>query len=257
MNRRCKAAILVASIVPLAGGVGSTAPRVAAGAAMMVMRPAAPCAGLPWTFQIGPRVMPLSGARGGRAAIVVATQTARAGRPTSGIVTVWPGYVLRGAITIDAYAGCGATAATSGSFAVRRVLYGPPIARPQKGAGSIPCVDSCYSGMAGIVSATGTFSQDARHAGDPLYVLVTATITSTRPGPEMGRPCSPSAGCPAASTVRSTVHVNDVTGYLQVASGDQSATLSFLPPPGVYVTAPSIALVLQGWRAGAALTPAP
>ena len=52
--------------------------------------------------------------------------------------------------------------------------------------------------------------------------------------------------------IRSTVHVSDVTGYLQVPEGSQSATLSFLPPPSVYQNAAPTALILEGWRGTAA-----
>jgi hypothetical protein len=57
--------------------------------------------------------------------------------------------------------------------------------------------------------------------------------------------------------IRSTVHVSDVTGYLQIPESSQSATLSFLPPPAVYQNAAPAALILEGWRGTAAPATAP
>ncbi len=83
----------------------------------------------------------------------------------------------------------------------------------------------------GIVAANGAFAQDPTHGTDPTYILVSAVITSVRPGPALGVPCSERYGCPAPSVITSTVAFTDVTGYLQVAADGASATLSVLPPP--------------------------
>ncbi len=110
-----------------------------------------------------------------------------------------------------------------------------PIARP---AGAGHCAPVSDGGSVrgpvtgtGVISATGTFAQDAAHASDPLYGTVSATLTTARPGPVQGRPCSPQTGCPPATIITSTVTITQVTGYLQAMLGGQRAILSFLPPP--------------------------
>src|SRR5579875_1054636 len=222
-------AVAVAAIA--LGASALPAARPVAGAAQAPAHPAINCAGLPWTYHVGPRVMPLGAPRTPRGTVPVAQATPQPGasHATTGTAIAWPATILRGTMTIAGYGGCGGAAATSGTFAVQRMPFGPPTEQPQSshGAGTIACAVPCY-GLPGIVAATGTFRQDPRHAGDATYVLVSATITSTRPGPQMGRPCTPTTGCPPNVVIRSTVQVSDVTGYLQIPAGDQTATLSFL-----------------------------
>ncbi len=111
-----------------------------------------------------------------------------------------------------------------------------------------PLDGPCGFPVTGVISATGSFGQDTAHAGDPLYVLVSATITTARPGPRQGHPCSARTGCPPATVIMSTVTMTNVTGYLQAASDGQRVVLSFLPPPLSASDAAPLPLVLNGWR---------
>jgi hypothetical protein len=159
--------------------------------------------------------------------------------------SAWPGHgpgaaftVLRGALVITAYRGCGAP--TLGTFSVRRSIIGPLPNQPS----------NILVPLTGVQAASGTFAQDPTHAGDPLYVRVSATITTTRPAPMLGLMC-PRKGCPTNRVITSTLTFAGVTGYLQAPSPPgQTAILSFLPPPAAGDgTAPS-ALVLAGTRRG-------
>jgi hypothetical protein len=246
-------AVAVAAIALGASALPAALPI--AGAAQTRAHPAINCAGLPWTYHVGPRVLPMGAPRTPQGAVPSAQPTPKpgTGHASTGTAIAWPASILRGTMTISGYGGCGGAATTSGTFAVQRVPLGPPIERSQSsgGTGTIACAVPCY-GLPGIVAARGAFRQDPLHPGDATYVQVSATITSTRPGPQMGRPCAPNTGCPPGVMIRSTVHVSDVTGYLQVSEDSQSATLSFLPPPAVYQNAAPAALILEGWRGTAA-----
>lgn len=201
------------------------------------------CAAL-GTYQIGPRALPMrphprahSGTQPRR--------SAPAGRP---VVIAWPVSALRGTLTISAYSACGQP--TAGTFSVQRLLVRPPIQPYHRAIKAIPCAEVCGWPPAGVITATGSFSQDALHPHDATFVTVSATITSTRPGPPMGRPCSATYGCPPPSVIISSVSFSAVTGYLQVVPGGQSAILTFLPPPSANNAAAPQPLTLQGWRGG-------
>lgn len=194
------------------------------------------------TYFVGPRVLPMD------------VQPPRSEPRGRGIAPkTYPAltYVLRGTITVTSYGGCGQP--TAGSFNIRREPVGP-IVRPQsQGMATGVCPTLCVQPATGLAGATGTFARDPLHAGDPTYVIVTATITSARPGPQQGRPCSTQSGCPLPNVITSTVAMTNVTGYLQIASG-RAVALSFLPPP-TNGQAPS-AVVLNGYRGGGGpLTP--
>lgn len=220
-------------------------------------RVAASCAAL-GAYQVGPRVVPYVQSH------VHATPPSARSQSHAVPIVVWPAWTLRGTLTIAAYTGCGSP--TSGTFSVQRTVIGPPVEQPNR-SGSIVCDVPCARQLTGIVSATGTFAQDPAHPGDATYLRVSATITSARPGPMMGRSCSPSTGCPPARVITSTVTFSDVTGYLQVNSGDRAAvpadvvqrtaTLSFLPPPMATGSLTPSPVVLLGWRGSYAPQPAP
>lgn len=147
--------------------------------------------------------------------------------------------VLRGTLVVSAYRGCGTP--TLGTFSVRRIIVGPVPARSP----------NILVPLTGVEGASGTFSQDPAHAGDPLYVRVSATITSTRPAPPLGLACRPNSGCPAYRVITSTLAFTDVTGYLQLPPPmGQTAILSFLPPPPSTSSSAPSALVLAGTRRG-------
>ena len=204
--------------------------------------PQASCAAL-GAYQIGPRIMPeRSGGRSG-----VSSGTVRPGRATTAIVS--RPWLLRGTLTLSGYTGCGQL--TRGTFSIQRSVVGPPIERPRGQGAAIMCpLDGpCGFPVTGVISATGSFTQDAAHASDPLYVLVSATITTARPGPQQGRPCSTQTGCPPATVIMSTVTLTNVTGYLQATATDsQRVILSFLPPPTSASDAAPTPLVLDGRR---------
>jgi hypothetical protein len=173
----------------------------------------------------------------------------------SSIAMPYPVTELSGTLTIATYSGCGTP--TTGTFKVRRVLAHVPRVQPQQGTSKQTIVGPCIGCLqvAGVSSATGSFTQDTGHANDPRYVSVSGTIVSTRPGIEMGRPCTVQ-GCPPASVITSTVVFTDVTGYLQVAQGTPGeVTLSVLPPPDdTSMTAPT-ALILTGSRGRSGVQP--
>src|SRR5205814_1689545 len=115
-------------------------------------------------------------------------------------------------------------------------IYGPQRGR---GVPAIPCAMPCCGvpvpcGLppTGVISATGQFVQDPMHPSDPVYVTVSATVTTARLRPQLGIPCSNVTGCPPSSVMTSTATFTDITGYLQVPPpAGQMVTLSFLPPP--------------------------
>lgn len=171
------------------------------------------------------------------------------GRPSrAGAAIAIAPWLLTGTLTISAYSGCGQS--TSGSFAVRRSLVGPPIERPGAARASIACVAGppCGFPVTGVISATGSLAQDPAHPQDPTYVTVSATVVTARPGPRMGRPCSATTGCPPSTVIKSTVTFSNVTGYLQTASDGQTATLSFLPPPAANSGQPPTVMTLIATR---------
>ena len=208
------------------------------------------------TYQIGPRFLPMTATGRGQ----IAPPPIKSGRPVTGAATVvWPFWTLRGTISITSYTtsnnGCGGS--TLGSFSVRRFMFGPPIERSTGRVPGIACYVPCWQPPAGILSATGSFQQDSTHPNDPTYVMVSATITTTRPGPMLGRPCTED-GCPPVRVISSTVSFNGVTGYLQLGTaGLQSATLSFLPPPAAGSAAAPAEMSLQGWKGPITPSPAP
>lgn len=166
--------------------------------------------------------------------------------------TVYPFTQLQGTLSIATYSGCGTT--TAGAFTVHRTVSGLPRVQPQQGGSGqkagpsvISCGIQCLPGT-GVSSATGRFTQDPAHPNDPAYVMVSATITTTRASVQMGRPCT-SKGCPPPVVITSTMIFTDVTGYLQVPAGTpQTVTLSFLPPPDDKSMAAPMALALVGNR---------
>jgi len=212
--------------------------------------PQASCAAL-GAYQIGPRIVPeRPGARSG-----VLSGAVEPRRATTAIVA--RPWLLRGTLTLSGYSGCGQP--TAGTFSIRRRVVGPPIERSLGRGAAIACPmeGPCGFPVFGIISATGAFAQDAAHAADPLYVTVSATITTARPGPQQGRPCSTRTGCPPATAITSTVTMTNVTGYLQATASDgQRVVLSFLPPPTSAGDATPTPLVLAGWR-GVQPMPAP
>ncbi len=248
MHRLNKAGgIGVVGAVAVLGAVGG-ATRGAPAQARGVL-PQAACAAV-GTYQVGPRIVPeRSRTRSGGPSAPAA--------PAPGSAMAWPGWMVRGTLTLSAYSGCGQP--TAGTFSMQRSVVGPPIERPRGRGVAIPCAmeGPCGFPVTGVISATGAFTQDAAHAADPLYVTVNATITTARPGPQQGRPCSTQTGCPPATVITSTVTMTNVTGYLQAAASDgQRIVLSFLPPPASASDVGPTALVLDGWRGGQP-TPAP
>ena len=248
-RRAFAAGVLVVLSIPIASVIPSRS--TAAG-----RQTGASCSAL-GTYQVGPSVKPHS---------TRSSHTGGAASPTSrqGII-VWPEWTLSGTLTISAYTACGS--GTLGSFAVQRANLGPPgVERPNHAA--IVCADVCSWPQPGIVALAGTFAQDTRHPTDAMYVTVSATITTTRRGPALGRPCSTQQECPSPIVITSTTAISDITGYLQVASTSytatsgappttsSTATLSFLPPPLAGIAGGST-VVLQGWRDQRLLHPIP
>jgi hypothetical protein len=240
-NSRTASRIVSALIVGIVIGL----PGAAARTALAHPAPAAPkgsCAVL-GTYHVGPRVLPLAGAAHGRAGV----QPPVAGHATAGPANAWPAWLLRGTLVISAYTEC--RSATMGSFAVHRTPVGPPLYGPRRGTPALPCAVPCWLPPAGVISATGRFAQDPTHPHDATYLLVSATVTTTRLRPPLGLPCSNLTGCPLAMAMTSTATFRDVTGYLQVPPpAGQRVTLSFLPPPVASTDVAPTALVLQGWR---------
>lgn len=169
-------------------------------------------------------------------------------------VAIWPGWSMHGTLTLSGYSGCSqGSQPTAGAFSVTRGMVGPLIERPRSRSQSTtiacPMYGPCGFPYTGIISATGSFTQDATHGDDPLYVVVSATITTTRPGPALGLPCSVQKGCPPTTVITSTVTMTNVTGYLQATASDsQRIVLSFLPPPAPTGDIAPTPLLLYGWR---------
>lgn len=250
--RRAVLALLgVAAILP-AAGVQAAPPSTRAA------MPGQACSAL-GTYRVGSRVWPLA-RHSGKLGAPAPGQPAQPGIPS----IAWPGGMWVGTLVISAYSGCGSP--TTGTFTVRRVWTGPWMAQPRRGVG-IACAVPCWP-RSGMAAATGSFVQDPLHPSDPIYVMVTAMVTTTRPGPQLGRPCSVQSGCPAPTVVTSTVSIANVTGYVQVPSaaagtppsGTQQAkmaTLSFLAPPVAGTSEAPEEVVLQGWRGQPLPLPAP
>jgi len=204
------------------GGLGIALRPSRVGAALM-QAPTA-CAAL-GQYQVGPRVLPLASPP------AIRPTPAHSHAPARLIAFSF----LRGTLTLSSYSGCGER--TDGRFAIARAYEGPLPGPEQPRAPhhvAIACPEQgMYCGVVpmGIVAASGAFAQDPTHGTDPTYILVSAVITSVRPGTALGVPCSERYGCPAPSVITSTVAFTDVTGYLQVAADGASATLSVLPPP--------------------------
>jgi len=230
----------VVGMVTILGALGGATRRAPVQARGILPRTA--CAAL-GAYQIGARIVPeRAGTHPG-----VSSGTARPGRATTAIVS--RPWLLRGTLTLSGYSGCGQP--TAGTFSIQRSVVGPPIERPRGQGATMMCPleGSCGFPVTGVISATGSFTQDAAHASDPLYVLVSATITTARPGPQQGRPCSTQTGCPPATVIMSTVTMTNVTGYLQATATDsQRVILSFLPPPTSASDAAPTPLVLDGRR---------
>lgn len=147
---------------------------------------------------------------------------------------------LVGNITLSAFSGCGQP--TVGTFSVKGLLMGMSV---QSGGVTVtvPCEMSCWGPPLAVISATGTFRQDAAHAADPLYVTVNATVTSAHPGPQDTGTCVESCFLHKGSQFTFT----HITGYLRVTPGE-NVTLSFLPPPRVSLGSVPMAVVIYGWR---------
>ena len=242
-SRMIRRAALTAIVA--AGAVPFTLSQHAA-ASGRPARTSAPCAAL-GTYQIGAPVIP--------------NAMSAPGKPTTPptpthVMVVVPFQPLAGSLTISSYSACGQP--TSGTFTARRTLLEPPgFERPNRAA--IVCAMHCWPAP-GIVSIAGSFVQDPLHPGDPTYVSVSATMTTTRTGPPLGRACSTTQPCSMGVPITSTVAITGITGYLQVGAassaaqpsgptvGTQSATLSFLPPPAAGTTEIPSVVVLSGWR---------
>ncbi len=226
MHREIRAAWRVRLVAVLGAlvlcGMG-IAPRPSQEGATLIQASSA-CAAL-GQYQVGPRVLPLA------ATPLIHPMPPQGHAPAR--LTAFS--FLRGTLTLSSYSACGGT--TGGRFAIART-YGGPLPGPEQPRTphhvAIACPEqgvSCGFVPTGITAASGAFAQDPAHGTDPTYILVSAAITSTRPGPALGVPCSERYGCPAPSVITSTVAFTDVTGYLQVAADGKSATLSVLPPP--------------------------
>lgn len=197
------------------------------------------------TYRVGRRPLPMAKGSSAPAASLRAAPVVTRSIP----VPIFP--FLSGAITILTYSGCGQ--ATSGGFSVARAPYGPIILERPRGRPAVPCQVPCRAPFIGVIGVSGTFVQDPAHPTDATYVSVSATITSTRLGLQMGRACSVQYGCPPPVVITSTATMTSVTGYLQAGDG-QAATLSFLPPP-MSGQAP-VVMQLYGYH-GVAPLPAP
>jgi len=199
------------------------------------------------TYRVGRRPLPIRGK--GLAARAVPSPMPNA---ATGPTLIQPLWLLSGVLTIATYSGC-AQQQTSGTFAVTRLPSGPIILERPRGRTAVPCQVPCRAPFVGVVGVSGTFVQDPTHPADAAYVSVSATITSTRLGPQMGRPCSVQYGCSPPVVITTTATMTGVTGYVQAGDG-QDATLSFLTPP-VGAQAP-VVMQLFGYR-GVAPLPAP
>src|SRR5579884_3840706 len=80
-----------------------------AGAARATARPSINCAGPPWTYHVGPRVLPMGAPRTSQGTTPPAQPTPKpgTGHASTGTAIAWPMTVLRGTMTISAYGGCG------------------------------------------------------------------------------------------------------------------------------------------------------
>jgi hypothetical protein len=165
------------------------------------------------------------------------------GRPVDAIPSPLRPWSFHGTLVIAAYSGCGRP--TAGTFFVRRTQVAPQAER----GSTVRRRGPCPLPPTGVLTAGGTFMQDAAHATDPLYVTVGATLTWAHPGAPRGRPCSDETGCPPYAVITSTVTMTHVTGYLQVPVTDgQTAILSFLPPAPAASGPPPTAVVLAATR---------
>ena len=143
-------------------------------------------------------------------------------------------WKLAGNVILTAYSGCGRP--TAGTFSIQGVLMGGP--EQQNGITvNVPCALSCLGPALATISGHGAFRQDAAHPRDPLYVTITATLTSV------------------VAKRRWHAGLTNMTGYLEVKPA-QHARLSFLPPPAlsflpapaVRAGTPPVPLVIYGWR---------
>src|SRR5689334_900182 len=69
-----------------------------AGVARATTRPAINCAGLPWTYHIGPRVLPMAAPGAPRGTVPSAQPTPKpgTGHVVTGTAIAWPASILRG-----------------------------------------------------------------------------------------------------------------------------------------------------------------
>ncbi len=202
-------------------------------------------------YHIGPDLAEAqSGTSSGPATPTASSKAATPAR--AGTIYVSPAFLLQGTLTLSSYTGCAqSNQPTLGTFSIERGASSSPIEQPRgQGMGTAcPLKGSCGFPVAGIMNAAGSFTQDAAHAGDPLYVTVSAVITTTRRGPERGIPCSVQRGCPPSIAITSTITMTNVTGYLQATtSNDRYVVLSFLPPPASAAGLAPAPLALYGRR---------
>lgn len=154
--------------------------------------------------------------------------------PGQGIQPPRSPWRLAGNIILTAYLRCGRP--TAGSFSIQGDLMGMPLTQSGVTA-TVPCPSSCLGPSLARMTATGTFTQDAAHAHDALYVTVNTTMTSTVAGR------------------RSRATLSHLLGYMQVSPG-QNVRLTFLPPPTLSFLPPQTAqigtlpvpIVIYGWR---------
>jgi len=232
-------AVLVMAALLLSGTLVAQSPAAARVSAPP--RASAPCAAL-GTYQIGPRAVPRT----------LSLHRAPPAQRQEHALQIPARWVLQGRLTLTAYTGCGRP--TQGTFVVQRALVHLPTRETPTRAVAAPCTASCAL-ETDVVSATGRVTQDPAHAGDPLWVLVSAMITTTRPGPPLGRPCSP-AGCPPPTAIITAVTITDVVGVLHVGAVTPTLTLTFPRPPSAGGTQAPRPLVLTGQRTlGVAPTP--
>jgi len=197
-----------------------------------------------------------------------ASSTAASSGPVApahaGAVYAAPTFSWQGTLILSGYSGCGqSNGRTAGTFSIQRGIDEPPIEQPRRQGAKIACplpLDlerRCGFPALGVVSAVGRFTWDAMHPSDALYVTVSAVVTTTRRGPELGIPCSVERGCPPPTIITSTVVITAISGYLQATASDgRRVVLSFLPPPAADTSVVPTPLVLYGWRGGKAV-PAP
>jgi hypothetical protein len=153
---------------------------------------------------------------------------------------------LSGSLAITSYTTCGVP--TAGSFSVRlakpRMVGIQPLGprgstgQPGPSVVAVPIISDTT-----VLSATGSFAQDPAHAGDPLYLLVSATVTYGHfqagcrlcPYQNSRAPIACAAELPCTIVgkiiVTRKVTFSYVTGYLTFAAPPSTVALSFLPPP--------------------------